>query len=422
MMRSLFSGVAGLKSHQTRMDTVGNNISNVNTYGFKSSRTTFADTLYQTLSGASAPTGKQGGTNPKQIGLGTGVASIDTIFTDGSVQSTGKNTDLCLSGSGLFVVKNGSGTYYTRDGAFEFDKQGNYVLPGSGLLVQGWTASGAGDSRKVDATGDPGNISIVAGKSMAATATTKMYLENNLNADAAVNDTATVTATVYDAEGGAHSLSITAKKTAANTWSMTPVTTLGDGTTVAGTILDLVFNTDGSYKSGGAGTLTLTYPNGATAGSVAVAATKTTTSNGVTTTTSATQYSGSDTIKAAADGNAAGTLKSVSIDSSGVITGTYTNGISQAEAQVAIAQFNNPAGLTKTGSNLYQVSNNSGDPSVKKATDLGVSITPSALEMSNVDLSNEFSDMIITQRGFQSNSKIITVSDEMLETLVNMKR
>ena len=119
MMRSLFSGVAGLKSHQTRMDVIGNNIANVNTVGFKSNRVTFADTLYQTNSGASAPTDNKGGTNPKQIGLGTGVASIDTIFTDGSVQSTGKNTDLCLSGSGLFIVKDASGTYYTRDGAFE---------------------------------------------------------------------------------------------------------------------------------------------------------------------------------------------------------------------------------------------------------------------------------------------------------------
>ena len=172
MMRSLFSGVAGLKSHQTRMDTVGNNISNVNTVGFKSSRTTFADTLYQTMAGASGPTDTQGGTNPKQIGLGTGVASIDTIFTDGSVQSTGKNTDLCISGSGLFVVKNASGTYYTRDGAFEFDKQGNYVLPGSGLLVQGWTASGTGASRTIDTTGAAGNIKIQSGQSMAAASTT----------------------------------------------------------------------------------------------------------------------------------------------------------------------------------------------------------------------------------------------------------
>jgi flagellar hook protein FlgE len=135
-----------------------------------------------------------------------------------------------------------------------------------------------------------------------------------------------------------------------------------------------------------------------------------------------TQYAGNNTINCITDGNSAGTLKSVSIDSSGVITGTYTNGISRSEAQIAIAQFTNASGLTKTGSSLYQQSNNSGEPNVKTARDLGVTLQASALEMSNVDIANEFSDMIITQRGFQSNSKIITVSDEMLETMINMKR
>ena len=135
-----------------------------------------------------------------------------------------------------------------------------------------------------------------------------------------------------------------------------------------------------------------------------------------------TQFSGSSTAYASNDGNAAGTLKSVSIDSSGVITGTYTNGVNKAEAQVAVAQFNNAAGLTKEGNSLYSKSNNSGEPNIKGAKDLGTTITPSALEMSNVDLASELTDMIVTQRGYQSNSKIITVSDELLETLIGMKR
>ena len=181
MMRSLFSGVSGLKSHQTRMDVIGNNIANVNTTGFKSSRTTFADTLSQTLSGASAPQDNLGGTNPKQIGLGTGVASIDLLFTDGSVQSTGKNTDLCLSGNGLFVVKQGNQTYYTRDGAFEFDSEGNYVLPSSGLYVQGWTAKDG----VLSTAGAVGNIQIAAGKSMEAKQTASASYTNNLKADTA---------------------------------------------------------------------------------------------------------------------------------------------------------------------------------------------------------------------------------------------
>ena len=477
MMRSLFSGVAGLKSHQTRMDSIGNNIANVNTTGYKSSRVTFADTLYQTTAGAASPTGTTGGTNPKQIGLGTSVASIDTIFTDGSTQSTGKNTDLAITGSGLFVVKDGSGTYYTRDGAFEFDAAGNYVLPGNGMYVQGWM----GTDGTINTTSAPTKINIQAGKSMPSKATKIADYTLNLNSEAptissmtkttvgtgGTTTTATVTSgtvtsasesltltmsdgttqtissvgdltyttghslpvtttlTAYDSLGNGHSISVLVEKTGANTWgaslngtggSTTKTITESDGstTTVSLPVVTIPFKTDGSYDSakGGNGAISLAYSNGngAAAQSVTLDFSK------------LTQYSGTSTVKASADGNAAGTLKSISIDSSGSITGTYTNGVKQAEAQVAIAQFNNPGGLTKNGSSLYTQSNNSGTANVKTASDLGVTITPSSLEMSNVDIANEFSDMIITQRGFQANSKIITVGDDMLETLINMKR
>ena len=180
-------------------------------------------------------------------------------------------------------------------------------------------------------------------------------------------------------------------------------------TTVALTKTDLNFDTAGGYVSGTA-SLNLTYTNGAAPQQVAMNL------------AAITQYSGTSTISATSDGNAAGTLSSVDIDSTGVITGTYTNGVRQKEAQIAMAQFNNPSGLTKMGGNLYQESNNSGTRTISGASDIGTELTTSALEMSNVDIADQFSDMIITQRGFQSNSKIITVSDEMLETLINMKR
>ena len=461
MMRSLFSGVAGLKSHQTRMDSIGNNIANVNTTGYKSSRVTFADTLYQTTAGAASPTGTTGGTNPKQIGLGTSVASIDTIFTDGSTQSTGKNTDLAITGSGLFVVKDGSGTYYTRDGAFEFDAAGNYVLPGNGMYVQGWM----GTNGTISASGATTNITIKAGKGMASAATTKGTYTNNLDASAltitsmtqggtavtgsatatsdkpitltmsdgttvtetsgkyTVNDSipVTTTLTVYDSLGTAHAVPVTFEKTAtANQWQLNLIPTETDGSTtkIDGATVTLTpatstvtFTTSGAYSADTSPTIKLTgYSDHAADTSVTVVL------------TGLTQYAGNSTIAGTANGNAAGTLKSVSIDSSGTITGTYTNGVKQAEAKVAIAQFNNPGGLTKNGSSLYTQSNNSGTANVKTASDLGVTITPSSLEMSNVDIANEFSDMIITQRGFQANSKIITVGDDMLETLINMKR
>ncbi len=464
MMRSLFSGVSGLKNHQTRMDVVGNNISNVNTTGFKSSRANFTDMLSQTLNGASAPTDNIGGTNPKQIGLGSSVSSIDLLFTNGSVQSTGKNTDLALSGNGLFVVSDGNQRYYTRNGDFEFDADGNYVQAGNGLHVMGWMAKDG----NLTTSGEVVPIRVPAGKPMEAKASTQATYTNNLNSEvptitsltpsSGTPPTATATPanpvtvkmsdgttytmtngkytvghslpltttlTVYDALGSKHDITLYFTKTKTdstngNEWTVsvdpngTANTTIrekdGSTTTVNLTPATLKFTTDGKFNSG-AGTINLTLTNGAT-GSQTVAV-------GL---SSLTQYAGSNTISGKANGYAAGTLESVSIDKTGVLTGTYTNGVKQTEGQVAIAQFNNASGLTKNGDSLYQESNNSGVANIKTAGDLGCKITPSALEMSNVDIANEFTDMIVTQRGFQSNSKTITVSDEMLETLINLKR
>ncbi|WP_029541338.1 flagellar hook protein FlgE [Selenomonas sp. AB3002] len=515
MMRSLFSGVSGLKNHQTRMDVIGNNISNVNTTGFKSSRVTFADTLNQTMSGAAAPTGTKGGVNAKQVGLGSGVASVDLLFSDGSVQSTGKNTDLCISGNGLFVVKDNKQTYYTRNGDFEFDADGNYVMPGSGLKVQGWMAD---DSGALSTTGPTTDIVVKLGQTMAAEATSTATYTNNLDADVPVitsysfvkpSDGTTHTETTagkyigasseqpvtlyfsdgskmtvnsgryvigrsmpqttawtyYDSLGVEHTSTVLFEKSVvadltytneegnpvtkkATAWVMSlPEATVNeaDGSTSTYTLgsTTITFDYDGIIREGtfsGTETLvadtnsevTITTPPGALDGDSVKKSSLSVTHtapNGSSTPQSIslelgdlTQYAGMNTINGDADGNAAGSLESISIDSSGVIMGTYTNSVQKAEAQVAIAQFTNASGLTKTGSSLYQTSNNSGAANVKTATDLGVKITPSALEMSNVDIANEFADMIITQRGFQSNSKIVTVGDEMLETVINMKR
>ena len=680
MMRSMFSGVSGLKGHQTRMDVVGNNIANVNTTGFKASRVTFADMISQNLSGASGPDGTIGGVNPKQIGLGMSVASTDLIYTNGSVQQTGKNTDVAISrGNGLFVVSKGEQKYYTRNGAFTFDAQGNLTLSGTGMYVQGYMANGGAVTPSGENTT---KIQIPAGKSMEAKSTISASYTNNLNAttpgydvanilvkyadgtsgttnsytptetgklvltmstgkkiylsstapaqtvgsaptgalysstisnvtasttgkvDAVLsldpnnssspkeidgattaitrtgatsldsgtyafgdaynisgkitnivssppsdvkltldanntikpgsvvtvtvpkptsftykigdtytgqlkitsltpqqgatvttadgnsavlaaalgtpitsaaatyahtgsaadgtiqaitrestyeyggkkvstislntktgtsiggligktynrNDTfypsVTTLVTVYDSLGAAHSIPVVFTKAANNKWTMSLGTggdtysiTEKDGTTTNVTLTksDLLFDSTGAYLSGSA-SLNLTYGNGASPQQVSMNL------------AAVTQYSGTSTVSATSDGNAAGTLSSVSIDSKGVITGTYTNNVRRVEAQIAMAQFNNPSGLTKMGGNLYQESNNSGTRTVSGASDIGSELTTSALEMSNVDIADQFSDMIITQRGFQSNSKIITVSDEMLETLINMKR
>ncbi len=475
MMRSLFSGVSGLKNHQTRMDVIGNNISNVNTTGFKSSRVTFSDMLSQNLTGASAPQENRGGTNPKQIGLGSSVAAVDLLFTNGSVQSTGKNTDLCLSGNGLFVVSadaKGTNKYYTRNGAFEFDAAGNYVNPGNGYYVLGWTAD---ENGKINTNDSVSKIVVEAGKQMKPKITDQVKYTGNLNAgepsitsitavdnDGNVSYPPAVTLngyyksvtlslsdgttqivsgtsgikytqnhsmpivtsyTAYDSEGNDHTITILMERSEDNKWQASiratdsdPGIPEDDGsrTKVDMAITTIPFNEDGSYDdtTGAAGSMKLTYtsPNGAKDQSLTIDF------------SALTQYSGGNTSKATANGYGYGVLQEVAVDLSGVITGTYTNGQRRAEGQVAIAQFNNASGLTKTGDSLYQESNNSGVANIRTANDLGVKITPSALEMSNVDVANEFTDMIITQRGFQSNSKIITTSDEMLETLINLKR
>lgn len=407
MMRSLFSGVAGLKNHQTRMDVIGNNIANVNTTGYKSSRVTFADTLNQTLTASSSATDTTGGTNAKEIGLGVGVASIDTLMTSGSVESTGVNTDLCLSGSGFFVAKDGANSYYTRDGAFSFDSAGNYVTS-SGLYVQGWNATNG----VVNTSGATQNIKVSVDSSMAAEATATATYSGNLSSDTDTSGTVSTSLTVYDSLGTKHTVPVTLTKSAtANTWSATTSSATIDGATATGTFTDLVFDSSGNYVSG-SGSLTLTgYANGAADSSVAVDF------------SGLTQNSGESTASASTDGYASGTLSNVAFDSKGVLTGTYSNGEKQTLAQIAIASFNNSSGLEKSGTSLYTESNNSGQAKISTIDGTsGTTLTASSLEMSNVDLASEFSNMIVTQRGFQSNSKIITVADEMLQTLVNMKQ
>ncbi len=188
MMRSLFAGVSGLRNHQTRMDVIGNNIANVNTVGFKGSRVNFQDILSQTLQGASSPQGNRGGTNPKQVGLGMAVASIDTIFTDGSYQPTGKQTDLAITGQGFFILADGNQKYYTRAGNFDFDVQGNYVVPGTGLKVAGWMADSV--TGNIDSTGDLTTIKIPVGEMMKAQQTSRITFGKNLSASAIKTGTA----------------------------------------------------------------------------------------------------------------------------------------------------------------------------------------------------------------------------------------
>ena len=404
MMRSLFSGVSGLKNHQTRMDVIGNNIANVNTVAFKAGRVNFEDILSQTVEGARSPqTGGMGGVNPKQVGLGMGISSIDTLFTPGSLQSTDNPTDFAVQGDGFFIVSDGSQVYYTRDGAFKTSADGALVNS-NGFRLQGWMADTDGN---IDSTQALQNITIPVGAQMKPKATTQIALEGNLDANADLNSEWITSVQVYDSLGNPHNLTVTFEKMADNQWSW--YTDL-DGT--SGNSGTIEFDTDGTVLSGGTGTATFTLMPVAQNISLSIDFSQ------------LTQFGGNPTAYINfQDGYEAGSLDMVSTDSGGVLTGIFTNGQSKALAQIALATFSNPGGLLKEGGNLYQISNNSGLPNIGTADSGGRgSIAVGALEMSNVDLAQEFTNMIVTQRGFQANSRVITTSDEMLQDLINIKR
>jgi len=407
MLRSLFTAISGLTNHQTRLDVIGNNIANVNTTGYKAGRVIFQDMMSQTLSGASPSQTSRGGTNPKQIGLGVNLATIDNLHTQGALQSTGVMTDLAIQGDGFFVLNDSGRNVFTRDGSFSLDENGVLVDASNGLRVQGWTAVNG----VLDTTQPIGGITIPLASQMEAQASTQTTMMGNLDTRYAVGDTYSNTFVVYDSEGDNHSVTVTYTKTAANAWDWQAS---GTGIVAAGLTNQgqLAFNPDGSLNTQ-TGNLSLTLTNGAV-----------TPLNIAPDFGQMTQLADPTTVTLfGQDGFAPGTLTTFNIANSGIINGVFDNGIIQVLGQVSMARFTNPGGLIKEGMNLWSESANSGVAQVGTAnTGARGSIEAGALEMSNVNLAQEFSDMIITQRGFQANSRVITTSDEMLQELMNLKR
>ena len=416
MMRSLFAAVSGLKTHQQRMDVIGNNIANVNTVGFKRSRVNFQDLLNQTIRGASRPVaGGRGGTNPMQVGLGVSLGSIDLIMDGSSLQDTGKATDLGIEGDGFFILSDGGRTYYTRVGTFDFGEDGSLVSLLNGMRVQGWMPDNP------DTLTD---IRININESESAKATTKMVIGGNLdsrvpiyddtNPDQTPKSRVLLRHTVYDSKGQEYIVTIELTKNDENkwTWELVTVEDSAGRDIGAGTQTGVInFNNDGTYQ--GVDNNTISFePVGSDQVNITLDFSK------------LTQYgSDHDAAVESQDGYKSGVLDSYTIDQNGNIIGVFSNGVTRILGQIALARFANPAGLLKEGNSLYSIASNSGSPLVGTANSGGFgSIKPGSLEMSNVDLSTEFTDMIITQRGFQANSRVITASDEMLQELVNLKR
>lgn len=467
MMRSLYSGVAGLRTHQTRMDVIGNNIANVNTVGYKFQSMNFSDMLYQTTSAASGPNAATGtgGVNARQIGLGSKTAAITTAITQaGAAQTTNNPFDIYITGESFFVVSDGSDTLFTRDGSFTVDAAGNLVMSSNGYNVMGWLtdpddpntikqdnvqplqimsktfstypaeattlsyASGIIDRNDTNVTSQAGKaINLKFYDKLGYSYTAKFSVSSNgiteqgtyalklesivdekgtaiqTNPNAQINGATVQNLYIHFNKSNGQFIGIDGNVTPSTTLSDTIVLDFDNGTDTASQVnfsdVEIDFSSVSNVNNDGASTIALT------AGA------------------SGNEKSGKYTA-GAGRGRKTGEMTGVSITNNGSIYATYDNGQSRLLGQIAAANFANAMGLEKTGDNLYKQSQNSGE-----FDGIGVDITADGgyfttgeLEMSNVDLSNELTTMIVTQRGFQANSRIITVSDTMLEELVNLKR
>ncbi len=404
MLRSLFSGISGLRANQTMMDVTGNNIANVNTVGFKSSSVVFQDTLSQLLQGGKTPVAGAGGSNPAQVGLGVRVAGITQNFGQGAAQTTGRATDMMIQGDGFFIEKSNGQTLYTRGGALSFDGLGQLVSP-TGAIMQGWVADANG---AINTNGPISDIRLPLGATLAPKLTENVALKGNVPGDAAATTALQTSVDVYDQLGNAHTLAVTMTKGAGSppSWtvditdqSLTPPASVGTGT--------ITFNADGTLPTP-APTITATVDGQAVAIDVSAM----------------TGYAGQSSLGVDnQDGFAAGSLQGFSIGPDGVLTGVFSGGRTQPLGQLALATFSNPAGLVKAGDSTYQASVNSGLAQVgTPGSGSRGELAGGVLEMSNVDLAQEFTNLIIAQRGFQANSRVITASDEILQDLVNIKR
>ncbi len=427
MIRSMYTAITGMRSNQTRMDVIGNNIANANTTAFKRQRATFAQMMGQQMVLSHPGAGRIA--NPAFVGLGASVNAINSIFTQGSIKTTGVSTDLALNGDGFFLARDARGsTFLTRAGNFSFAPDGTLITP-NGLAVQGWKMSeGSTPAGKLEAV----KLDLTATSPPAATQ--NISIGGNLSADIRAdnaNNSLTISSVVYDAQGKAHTLILTFTKTAdlsdtqPDTWSFSikdasnPDTELAsgelrfdatgklvalDGTQIeASTDATFAFNWD-MDGDGTEETLNLNFGGASFEG--------------------LTQYSGSSTPAVVAqDGYTSGELAGYTITPEGILRLNFTNGLQQDAYQLAVGTVNNPQGLAPVGENLYELTPTAGTLQVGRAgTDVSTTILQGALEMSNVDLITEFADMIVTQRGYQAAARIISTSDELIQETLQIKR
>ncbi len=428
-----YTGLAGMQANSASMGVIGNNLANLSTIGYKASRVTFLDIF---TAGAG---GFNGAGNPMQVGRGSEIGSIDPIFTQGSLQTTGLITDVSIQGQGLFILADPAGMRsYTRAGNFTFDKDGNLVSPG-GQIAQGYTARDA--QGNVLTSGSLQNIQIPTGMTAPPRVTSIMSNVTNLSADARVDDPATgadeaetfqTTVSIYDSLGARHDL----------TYAFRPVDTDADGhldewqydVTAPGE--DVAGGTAGTPFSLATGTVAFDANGQLTAPAANVTVNVPGWSNGAAAQAVTWQlfdsagqglltgFSGpSATSSTSQNGYGVGTLRTLTIDQDGLISGVFTNGATLQLARFALAVFNNQNGLMRAGENNMLQTTTSGAPAIGAANTGGRGATVSStLELSNVDVTEEFTSLIVAERGYQANSRIITTTDQILQEALSLKR
>lgn len=419
MIRSMFTAISSLNLHQKYLDVVSNNLANANTTGYKSSRVLFQDQFAQMMSPGAAPSATTGGINPTQIGLGVGMGFVSPDFTQGTLQSTGRNLDLSIEGDGFFIYGQDAGRRYSREGSMGLDAEGFLVNSASGMRAQGWAA---GTTGTVDTNAPVDDIQVDSTKSLAR-ATGNVLLGGNLSASTDGGGTTTVSIAVYDSLGALQNAAVRFTRggvagAPTNVWtwqvmdtSVTPAVA-GTGT---GTV---TFDASGQISATTPPAVTTPATIPGSAGSTSPIPV-TFDFNGMTQLTAVTTA----TITSQ-DGLAAGSVTDVYVSpANGQVSLVYSNGLTELLGQLALARFTNPNGLVKSQDTTFVAGLNSGEPEIGAASSGGRgSIAAGHLEASNVDMAQEFTNMILAQRGFQASSRVITTSDEILQELVNLKR
>jgi flagellar hook protein FlgE len=416
---SFSASLSGLNANAQYLSVIGNNLANINTVGFKSSTVTFMDLVSQTVGGTSI--------SPTQVGLGVRPGAISPVFSQGAIENSSEPSNVAIQGNGFFVVRGTNGNVYTRAGNFQFNADGKLVTP-DGFFVQGYSTTDPTTGAIVK-TGQPADVAVPPGVLRAPKATTMFKTQTNLDAAAAVGATFTTSVQIYDSLGQPHVATILYTKTAASSWSYEMTVPSTEATGTAGTTLGTVrIGTTGTVTFNGAGAMTApiadvvlsgpsTWANGATV-------------NAITwdlldgTTASLTGFAAnSATSSITQDGSAAGMLSNINISADGTISASVGAGQMVPVAQMVIANFSNPKGLVKIGANKYAESPSAGIANSGVAGTGGRgTLVGSALEQSNVDIAQEFTQMILAQRGYQANSKAIMTSDEIMIETLGLKR